>query len=792
MGKQQHSRPERIADTGEGIAESVTQEELRAINEQLLLAGLHEQEQAAEARRLTDVLAHRALHDDLTALPNRALFHDRLRQLLLTARRDGTAFALLFLDLDGFKAINDRLGHRAGDLLLQQVAGRLRGTLRASDTAARLGGDEFAVLLPEVAGMPEALLAGQRLLDSLQPPCMIDGLPQRIGASIGVALYPDHGADIDTLLRRADAAMYLAKETHSTVAVAGIAPAHHTPALAERVMPQAQRRGHPTTPTDATPPAQADPVAAAALNERLLLAGLREQELADQLRHQLAFTAAITGNLGEGVCAFDLALRITFANPAAERLLGWPVAELLGRKFHELLPGGRDASGTRPNPLDALEAVLRVGTIRRDDDTACVRRDGTVVPVAYSAAPIVAAGVTVGLVLTLHDITARKQVEAERERINAKLERRVAERTAELNTANTRLRLIFERLPAIVWTTDTALRFTFVAGAALAALGLAPAQLHGLQLHEIMALLSDADAAPPEQGTTPFPGHRRALAGHPASFMLTVREQNVQVYVEPLRDVDERIIGVIGVAQDITELSVRRLHDDFIAAVSHQLLTPLASARAGLGLLTDSVSDHLGSDDRDLVSNIGRNIGRLGIQLNDLLTLNQRKAGTPPAAPAPLDLRAIVAEARAVVQPLLRAKDQMLTVALPHALPVMGDSDELTQAVINLLFNAHRHTPRGTHIAIGGWAAGTESTLTIRDTGPGIPLAARERIFGRFQRLERPDMVVSGSGLGLAIVREIAERHGGRVWEAGEPGAGAVFQLALPRGGDVVHGETSS
>ncbi len=144
MGEQQHTRPERIADTGEGIGESVTREELRAINEQLLLAGLREQEQAAEARRLTDVLAHRALHDDLTALPNRALFHDRLRQLLLTAGRDGTAFALLFLDLDGFKAINDRLGHRAGDLLLQQVAGRLRATLRASDTAARLGGDEFA------------------------------------------------------------------------------------------------------------------------------------------------------------------------------------------------------------------------------------------------------------------------------------------------------------------------------------------------------------------------------------------------------------------------------------------------------------------------------------------------------------------------------------------------------------------------------------------------------------------------------------------------------------------------
>lgn len=140
---------------GAGIGAGVTQAGLRAINERRLLAGLREQEQAAEARRLPAALAQRALHDDLTTLPNRALFHDRPRQRLLTAGRDGTAFALLFLDLDGFEAINDRLEHQADDVLLQQVAGRLRGTLRASDTAARLGGDEFAVLLREVAGMPD-------------------------------------------------------------------------------------------------------------------------------------------------------------------------------------------------------------------------------------------------------------------------------------------------------------------------------------------------------------------------------------------------------------------------------------------------------------------------------------------------------------------------------------------------------------------------------------------------------------------------------------------------------------
>ncbi len=534
---------------------------------------------------------------------------------------------------------------------------------------------------------------------------------------------------------------------------------------------------------DVTPSVQTGTIDASELNERLLLAGLREQELGDRLRRQLALTAAITDNLGEGVCAFDQTHRITFANPTMERLLGWPVAALLGREIQEILPSRHAARGTLPDPLDALDAVLRSGTTAHVADTVFIRRDGTTIPVAYVAAPNVAAGVIVGVVLALRDITAWKQIEAERGRLNAELERRVAERTAELSVANARLRLILAQLPAIVWTTDTTLRFTFIAGAALAALGIAPAQILGLRLHEIMALLRDAGVAPLEEGATPFAEHRRALAGEPARYTLAVRGQNHQVYVEPLRAATGEIAGIIAVAQDITELSVHRLHDEFIATVSHQLLTPLASARAGLGLLEGSVSDRLVPEERRLLGNIGRNIGRLGIQINDLLTLNQLKAGSRPVIPNELDLRAVVDDALTVVGPLLRAKEQRLTVDLPTALPTVGDSDGLTQAAINLVFNAHRHTPPGTRIAITGRSAEAEVILTIRDSGPGIPREARARIFRRFQRLNDPASVVAGSGLGLTIVRGIAERHGGRVWAEGEPGEGAIFHLALPRGG---------
>lgn len=193
--------------------------ELQAVDERLLLAGLREQEQAAEARHLAAVLEHRALHDPLTAVPNRALFSDRLEQAVLAAGREGAAFALLFLDLDHFEAVNDRLGHHAGDLLLRQIAARLRGALREADTLARRYGDEFAALL---AGADATAAARVARAPRRAGPALHDcGRDQRAAASIGIAVYLAHGPDANALLRAADAAMYSAKRVRSGYAVAG-------------------------------------------------------------------------------------------------------------------------------------------------------------------------------------------------------------------------------------------------------------------------------------------------------------------------------------------------------------------------------------------------------------------------------------------------------------------------------------------------------------------------------------------------------------------------------------------
>jgi diguanylate cyclase (GGDEF)-like protein/PAS domain S-box-containing protein len=157
-------------------------------------------------------LAHQATHDPLTGLPNRTLLLDRLEMALARARRHHRRIAVLFLDLDHFKVVNDSLGHGLGDRLLVAIAGRLRATLRPDDTVARFGGDEFVVLCEDLAGRADAVAVAERLLAELAGPFTVDGAEVFVGASVGIA-FPDHpDADPETLIRDADAAMYQAKD----------------------------------------------------------------------------------------------------------------------------------------------------------------------------------------------------------------------------------------------------------------------------------------------------------------------------------------------------------------------------------------------------------------------------------------------------------------------------------------------------------------------------------------------------------------------------------------------------
>ena len=192
----------------------------RALTAQERAEQAHQEAEAARAQAVqaADALQHQVLHDALTGLPNRTLLHDRLAHTLRLLARDASSLALLLLDLDRFKEVNDTLGHQAGDALLRQVAARMRDAVRASDTVARLGGDEFAVLLPG-AERDGAVHAAQTLLAALVSPVTVEGQTVHVGVSIGIAVTPAHGHEAAVLLRHADVAMYIAKRGGSGYAV---------------------------------------------------------------------------------------------------------------------------------------------------------------------------------------------------------------------------------------------------------------------------------------------------------------------------------------------------------------------------------------------------------------------------------------------------------------------------------------------------------------------------------------------------------------------------------------------
>jgi diguanylate cyclase (GGDEF)-like protein len=164
-----------------------------------------------QSRAEQETVAHHAQHDFLTNLPNRMLFRDRFKQHLARARRDEKKFAVMYIDLDRFKPVNDKLGHQVGDQLLVAVAARLKLQVREVDTVSRFGGDEFAILLSEITTRNDVTNLADKILVALSLPFILDGHTVNISGSLGIAMYPDDGSDMDTIMSKADAAMYKAK-----------------------------------------------------------------------------------------------------------------------------------------------------------------------------------------------------------------------------------------------------------------------------------------------------------------------------------------------------------------------------------------------------------------------------------------------------------------------------------------------------------------------------------------------------------------------------------------------------
>jgi len=194
-------------------AQKMTKAQLLEANNRLVAAIAHYQKIAEAAKKANAQMSHMLVHDYLTGLPNRLLLSDRFAQSIAFAQRTDNKVALMYLDLDNFKFINDSLGHAAGDQVLRSVAKRLKAFVRLSDTISRQGGDEFVVLLPEVGDVKDAILFAEKLIAEMARPHLVGRHKLFVTQSIGISLYPDNGKDIETLIHNADIAMYLAKES---------------------------------------------------------------------------------------------------------------------------------------------------------------------------------------------------------------------------------------------------------------------------------------------------------------------------------------------------------------------------------------------------------------------------------------------------------------------------------------------------------------------------------------------------------------------------------------------------
>jgi diguanylate cyclase (GGDEF)-like protein len=325
--------------------------ELRDTNEQLVLTALRAEDVAARALADLRQSALVGQRDVLTNLPNRALMLDRLEQCIALARRHKTRFAVLFLDLDDFKQINDTLGHAVGDVTLQSVAGRLESVVRDSDTVSRHGGDEFLVLLSEIAEASDAGAVAVKLLLALARPIEVGDRTVCPSASIGITIYPEHGADVSTLVRRADEAMYRAKRMgrgsflfHDDDAWRDANPA---PSAIDVSAPPHSRQVAPEHGSELNNLREA--------NEQLVISALSAQELEadaeDAHRKQIHFLAMVAHELRNPLGPIRLAAEVLSRAPADAPLLAELLVVIKRQAAHmsklveDLLDGSRVSTG---------------------------------------------------------------------------------------------------------------------------------------------------------------------------------------------------------------------------------------------------------------------------------------------------------------------------------------------------------------------------------------------------------------------------------------------------------------
>ncbi len=492
-----------------------------------------------------------------------------------------------------------------------------------------------------------------------------------------------------------------------------------------------------------------------------------------RLRHQLTFSQAITGSMGEGLYALDQQGKLTFLNPAAERLLGWREEDLLGKSVHDIIHC-RKADGTPfPSSDCPLLSALRSGSTFRNDHDVFVRSDGTLVPVDYTSAPITTDGRVSGAVVAFGDITERK---------------RAGEALWE---SEERLRTIMDNSPTVIFMKDMEGRYTFV--------NYRFEQLfHVGREHAIGK--SDADIFPPEVAAALRANDLEVLkTGAPLEREEVVpQDDGLHTYISikfPLYSSKGIPDIVCGIATDITgrkqaeeqraallaeverALAVR---NQFLSIASHELKTPVTLLRGYTQILNRHAEKKNDTIALRPLQVIDRQIERMTRLIDDLLDVSRIESGAIEFQMAPFDLvealREVVGEV-GVYSPgfELRLQDGV------EDLWVLGDRQRIQQVMTNLMTNAIKYASDRREADVHVTRDGDQAVVSVTDYGIGIPQEQQAQVFERYFRGANASANnYGGLGMGLYISRYIIRRHHGSISVESEQGKGSTFTFTLP------------
>jgi len=486
----------------------------------------------------------------------------------------------------------------------------------------------------------------------------------------------------------------------------------------------------------------------------------------------------------EAFCMMDAEGRITYANPAAEWMFGWSRQEMLGQVLHDLIHHHHPDGSPFPMHTCPLGRVMSEGRPVRDHEDLFIRKDGTLLPVYCSNAPIFAEGRIVGAALVVHDISARKHAEQAR-----------AEQVRQFQ-------LLADTLPHLAWMSRADGTCEYVNRPWLEYTGLS-----------MEGALGDGwtRVAHPEDLPRFLEHWNRARAtGEPFEAELRLRRARDGVWrwflarAQPARAADGRILQWVGSCTDIHEQQraaqerlellrrvqaahaaaeeANRLKDDFLATVSHELRTPLTAMLGWLQLLR---AGRLSEEKRvRALETVERNARAQAQVIEDLLDISRIITGKLHLEPGPLDLKDVVEAALESTRPLADTKGVGLALETDaESLPMWGDAGRLQQVVWNLLSNAIKFTPQGGRVTVQLRPLRDSVELRVTDTGVGISPAFLPHLFERFRQQDSSSRRAQGGlGLGLAIVHHLVALHGGHV-SAHSPGEalGTSFVLHLPR-----------